>query len=198
MDILKVKDSTTGQWNDIPAIIGPPGPSGPNSVYVGNTEPSDTNIRVWIDTDDDASRIVDLVYPIGSIYMSVNSSSPVVLFGGTWERIQDTFLLAAGNTYSGGGTGGAEKHTHEYGIQYGTYYYNTVFESDSNAGVLDYAADGTITVSPGENYGTSSSVHPSTTGTATGAFDHGRATGNASYESNMPPYLVVYMWKRTA
>lgn len=170
----------------------------PDEVYVGSTAPTDPNINVWVDTSGTATSLTDLIYPVGSIYMSVNSTSPATLFGGTWQQIQDTFLLSAGSTYTAGDTGGAEKHTHEYGIQYGTYYYNTVFESDSNAGVLDYAADGTITISPGENYGASSSVHPSTTGTATGTFDHGRATGNASYESNMPPYLVVYMWKRTA
>ncbi len=46
-------------------------------------------------------------YPVGSIYMSVNSTSPATLFGGTWERIQDMFLLAAGSSYSAGSTGGS-------------------------------------------------------------------------------------------
>lgn len=55
--------------------------------------------------------LFDLVYPIGSIYMSVNSVSPAVLFGGTWEQIRDRFLLAAGNIYSGGSTGGEAEHT---------------------------------------------------------------------------------------
>ena len=38
--------------------------------------------------------------------MSVNSTSPATLFGGTWEQIEDTFLLCAGNTYTAGNTGG--------------------------------------------------------------------------------------------
>lgn len=50
---------------------------------------------------------IDDVYPVGSIYMSVQSTSPSVLFGGTWEQIKDTFLLSAGNTYSAGSTGGS-------------------------------------------------------------------------------------------
>lgn len=51
------------------------------------------------------------VYPIGSIYMSINNTNPGLVFGGTWERIQDTFLLAAGNTYQNGTTGGEASHT---------------------------------------------------------------------------------------
>ena len=47
------------------------------------------------------------VYPIGSIYMSVNSTNPSELFGGEWERIQDRFLLASGSAYANGSTGGS-------------------------------------------------------------------------------------------
>lgn len=47
------------------------------------------------------------VYPVGSIYMSVNSTNPGTLFGGTWTQLKDTFLLAAGDTYAANATGGA-------------------------------------------------------------------------------------------
>ena len=57
------------------------------------------------------NRIVDLVYPVGHIYMSVNDVSPSVLFGGEWERLKDTFLLAAGDVYDGGSSGGEATHT---------------------------------------------------------------------------------------
>ena len=50
---------------------------------------------------------VDFIYPIGSIYMSVNSTNPGTLFGGTWSQLKDRFLLGAGNTYTNGNTGGA-------------------------------------------------------------------------------------------
>lgn len=56
----------------------------------------------------------DKIYPIGSIYMSVSSTSPATLFGGTWERLKSRFLLGAedtgdttGDPYIGGATGGA-------------------------------------------------------------------------------------------
>ena len=50
-------------------------------------------------------------YPVGSIYLSVNSTNPGTIFGGTWEQIKDRFLLACGSTYSNGSTGGEAKHT---------------------------------------------------------------------------------------
>ena len=72
------------------------------------------------------TKLVDLFYPIGSIYMSVNSTSPATLFGGNWERLKDTFLLASGDIYPAGQTGGQSQvtlnaaqcvlreHTHEF------------------------------------------------------------------------------------
>ena len=51
------------------------------------------------------------IYPVGSIYMSVNSTNPSTLFGGEWEQIEDTFLLACGTKYQNGATGGSEQKT---------------------------------------------------------------------------------------
>ena len=55
--------------------------------------------------------LINLIYPIGSIYLSVNSTSPQQLFGGEWEQIKDKFLLSAGDTYSSGSEGGEATHT---------------------------------------------------------------------------------------
>ena len=49
-------------------------------------------------------------YPVGSIYLSVNSTNPGTIFGGSWEQIKDRFLLACGSTYSNGSTGGESTH----------------------------------------------------------------------------------------
>ena len=57
------------------------------------------------------SSIFDLIYPIGSIYLSVNNVNPGTIFGGTWEQIKDRFLLSAGETYSSGSIGGEANHT---------------------------------------------------------------------------------------
>ena len=51
------------------------------------------------------------VYPVGSIYISVSGTNPSELFGGTWEQLKDRFLLAAGDTYAAGSTGGEAQHT---------------------------------------------------------------------------------------
>ena len=54
--------------------------------------------------------LLDTIYPVGSIYMSVNNTSPASFLGGTWEQIKDRFLLGAGSK-SAGATGGEENHT---------------------------------------------------------------------------------------
>ena len=56
---------------------------------------------------DNKQELINLIYPVDSIYMSVNSTSPASLFGGTWTQLKDRFLLGAGSTYSNGATGGA-------------------------------------------------------------------------------------------
>lgn len=64
--------------------------------------------------------LVSILYPVGSIYMSTNSTNPKDLFGiGEWEQIKDTFLMSAGTTYEAGTTGGTASHTHSIGHTHG-------------------------------------------------------------------------------
>ena len=118
----------------------------------------------------------DKIYPIGSIYISAESTSPANLFGGTWEQIKDTFLLAAGNTYTAGATGGEATHTLTVS-EMPSHYHNSqgwlriVGESTGNAVLL---SDGTDTDR------------------------HTLSTGGGQPHNNMPPYLAVYVWKRMA
>ena len=51
--------------------------------------------------------LLNLVYPVGSIYWSSNNTNPSTLFGGTWTQIKDRFILAAGDSYTNGAIGGA-------------------------------------------------------------------------------------------
>ena len=55
---------------------------------------------------------LDAIWPVGSIYMSTQSTDPATFLGGTWSRIQGRFLLGASSTYPAGSTGGAATHDH--------------------------------------------------------------------------------------
>lgn len=126
-------------------------------------------------------NILSKVYPVGSIYMSLSSTDPKTLFGGTWERLKDRFLLAAGDTYSAGATGGEATHT------------LTMDEMPSHN---HYAAINGGTDSYGQNRTTISSFAIKAQGYAdSSTIFH---TGGGAAHNNMPPYLAVYMWKRTA
>jgi hypothetical protein len=139
------------------------------------------------------TSILDIVYPVGSIYMSVNNVSPSTFLGGSWAQIQNTFLLAAGSKYAAGSTGGAATHTlttnempvHQHGIKWSndsreTWKYTNVFGRDGTIGNDEYL-------------GTSRSV----SSYAAWVAEIAEAGGGAAH-NNMPPYLAVYMWKRTA
>ena len=121
--------------------------------------------------------VLNLTYPIGSIYMSVNDTNPSSLFGGTWEQIKDTFLLACGDTYTNGATGGEATHT------------LTVDEMPSHSHAMYRVNENAC------NGGTGSF---SSNSCNSGWTMNSLATGGSQAHNNMPPYLAVYMWKRTA
>lgn len=126
--------------------------------------------------------LIDLIYPVGSIYMSVNNTSPQSFFGGTWERIQDRFLLAAGSTYAAGSTGGAATHTLTISEM---PYHNHVLKV---ASATSTASDAAWRASGAKAYSSQLVDSP---------VDNIKETGASVAHNNMPPYLVVYVWKRT-
>ena len=67
---------------------------------------SDSGMPLW-----NGAPLLNLVYPVGSIYWSSNNTNPGTLFGGTWTQIKDKFILAAGDSYTNGATGGATSVT---------------------------------------------------------------------------------------
>ena len=142
-------------------------------------------------------KLLSLVYPVGSIYMSVNNESPATFLGGTWEQIEDTFLLAAGSSFAAGATGGAATHHHSTANHTLTVneipaHNHTVTVKGGYGGVK---SDGTTMQKGYEaTFGTLRSDSATTANKGgSGAHSHGN-TGTAS---SLPPYLAVYMWKRT-
>lgn len=133
-----------------------------------------------------AGALLDLVYPVGSIYMSVNSTDPSTFIGGTWERIQDRFLLSAGSAYAAGTTGGAATHTLTVEQMPA---HNHKFAWADNSATAD---TNKITLASSAAASTSSQKWRTTNG------DLILETGGGGAHNNMPPYLAVYIWKRTA
>ena len=116
-------------------------------------------------------------YPVGSIYLSVTDTDPATLFGGTWERIGGRFLIGADDTYAAGSTGGEAEHT------------LTIDEMPKHNHGID-------------NYNTAGNTTPFLTVQAQDKVGFGNNiqtmyAGGGKAHNNMPPYLSVYMWKRT-
>ena len=117
-------------------------------------------------------------YPVGAIYLSVTDVNPADLFGGTWERIGGRFLLGANSTYAAGSTGGEAAHT------------LTADEMPRHNHEIDNlnasgSATPFMTVQTQDKRGFGGNVQT-------------MYAGGGKAHNNMPPYLVVYMWKRTA
>lgn len=142
------------------------------------------------------------IYPVGSIYLSVNDTDPGELFGGTWLQLKDRFLLAAGNTYAAGKTGGEaavrlkEKempaHTHtEHAKVYGYPGWEGTLQTDTYGFAFDY----TKTTGAAHYYGPGSTIRNVAT---VSLYSNTGTSGKGEAHNNMPPYLAVYMWKRIA
>ena len=202
-----------------------------------------TPVFTVLNSLDKVDEVISKVYPVGSIYMSVNDTDPGTLFGGTWQQIQGKFLLGASSGHSAGSTGGAETvtlsagnipahthtipdHTHTVPNHIHTVPAHTHTATASTAGVHShnirramnaasgsarYAFEGsadvfkptldagahthTITVASKAAFNTTSS---GTCTTGSGGSGNTGSTGSGSAVGIMPPFLAVYMWKRTA
>ena len=117
------------------------------------------------------------IYPVGSVYQSTGATSPASLFGGSWEQIQNMFLLGSGSR-GVGATGGEEYHT------------LTLSEIPPDHTLL-YAYYNRM---PAYNTGEPKNVMSTDTpdGSPTSYYGGGQA------HNNMPPYYTVNIWRRTA
>lgn len=115
-------------------------------------------------------------WPIGSIYISMVSTNPGTLFGGTWVRMENRFLLGAGSGYVAGSTGGEAEHTltgNEMPSHYHLLAMNQAGESEYWGPMCAAMQDGYMV-------------------------NMTKPAGGDQPHNNMPPYIAVYMWRRTA
>lgn len=125
--------------------------------------------------------VFDAIYPIGII---VSGAKPSL---GTWQKVEGKFLLGSSSTYKAGSTGGEATHelttnempSHNHTTQLGVGSYVTI--DDGAQTKYQIAFGDFVQMSWGPN-----------SGKYTGKTGGGRA------HNNMPPYLAVDMWKRTA
>lgn len=163
----------------------------------------------------------DDIYPVGCIYLSTVNTDPSSYFGGTWERIKDKFILASGDSFSAGSVGGSVNHSHTYShthnvpgsthshtlsnaFAYLSIYAKQVFIK-KKSGVGSWNDTYQMT---GSSYSTSGTGSSNTTGTYLGGSTdnasissvttNSQSSSTTSTESNIPPYISVYVWKRTA
>lgn len=138
-----------------------------------------------------AALTVDDIFPVGSIYMSVNAVDPAKLFGGTWERIKERFLLGAGDTHTAGSTGGEFENTLKIEeIPPHSHPQTKIFPNGQIGTIVDENTKG--------EYSGDTRLEPQSTWlTNKGAVNTWDAGGGQPH-NNTPPYLAVYIWKRTA
>ena len=185
--------------------IGQLSTAGPNETKLEVA--LDTTFKLWPKIN--GVSLLDLIYPIGSIYISVNSTNPGTLFGGTWTQLKDRFLIGAGSSYSAGGTGGASsvtlstsnlpKHTHGVNITTsgGGHNHNQYFMEVRWAS--NYS--GTKSLGRPQSVGSGNTNERATTSNGSHSHTVSGNTGDGGFSNSafsiIPPYLAVYMWKRT-
>ena len=158
----------------------------------------------------DIASMMLKIYPVGAIYISASATNPGTLFGGTWEQIKGRFLVAVGaleennNTWFGTVEAGAVNCPagEKGGEAWHTLTVNQM-PSHDHRDMRWGGSSGNENGYFGVNAGSETSGRQATwyfnyaSGAAQAYFKTGFSGGNAAH-NNMPPYLAVYMWKRTA
>jgi hypothetical protein len=149
-----------------------------NGVSFGEVSDKENTMAIALDVEFKgkvSGKIFDAIYPVGSIYISYNHTNPGTLFGGTWARISNAFLWAADASGTIGQTGGEKTVTL------------------TEAQIPAHNHGGTYT-----NAGTATKTHAwLASGGSSMAYDTVN-TGGGQAHNNMPPYIQVSIWRRTA
>ena len=205
-----------------------------NGLSTNIVEPG-TDIAYWIPFKEFVSSPLD-AYPVGAYYISSGSTSPEVLFGGTWERVQDRMILAAGSTYTAGSTGGsatktlsvANMPTHNHSCSSTGNHTHTRGSMEITGNITNTDDNEPLTYSDSANWSGALSLggkHEwqyggTTGGTHGGSYEQinlkassgwsGATSSNGNHQHTigdngrgtafniMPPYIVAYVWRRTA
>lgn len=131
---------------------------------------------------EDGSNFLEIVYPIGSIYMNTTSINPFELFGiGEWIQIKDRFLLACGDTYKLGEEGGEASH---------------VLTEDEMPVHHHHHTPSVLTASEDKLNGFTVGQATNKVYTRIASLEESADTGGGQAHNNMPPYISVYVWKR--
>lgn len=152
--------------------------------------------------------LLDLIYPVGAVYLSLNATKPDTLFGGTWVAIQGRFLLAADATHAAMSVGGSASRT--LTAEHLPAHTHRVLGYADAENVGHYHTIPNIRTGQSGEYG----VYAETWGYGSGSRDFStdftdithnhrvditsQTTGSGASLNMMPPYLAVYMWRRTA
>jgi hypothetical protein len=136
-------------------------------------------------------------YPVGSIYISTVSTNPNSLFGfGTWVAFgAGRVLIGVGGGFSAGATGGSAdaivvSHTHTAtSVVTDPGHNHRLGGSTSSGGIMETQI--------GVN-STAVSAHSDSNTTGITVATTNASSGVSGTNANLPPYIVVYMWTRTA
>lgn len=163
------------------------------------------------------TKIINALYPIGTIYMSVNSANPSTYIGGTWEawgsgRVPvgvdandtnfDTVEKPGGASTVTLGTGEIPAHTHGQKTLTGTVSIRDNIGRNGNygsfmnqSGICSVQNISHAMVHCSTAAVQTASVPDKLTITATHTHD---SVGGSKAHNNLQPYITCYMWKRTA
>lgn len=176
-----------------PTFTGTPSlPTGTTAVTQSSTD-SSTKVA----TTAFVQAVAQVLFPIGAIYSATVSTNPATLLGfGTWTAFgAGRVLIGAGTgggaTYTAGSTGGSKdavvvSHTHTATVTDPGHTHTT----NANVNNSQNLAGGPSTTLARQT----ATIDPAFTGITVGI----STTGVTATDANLPPYVVVYMWQRTA